>query len=169
VKNQQYDNYQVASLGVNLASKLLAIDPPEISFIAQSFLSNPTITAMYLQETKEIIFNEDWVIQANWLEVIATSFHECRHAYQHHCVETSSREDKATREKWAKELSCYFQPSDDKPQEHDVDYLQQSIEIDSIAFTQIQIQSYFHAITVIPEKIITQVNDRVMVLRKENQ
>lgn len=147
--------------GVQIASKALEIPVPQISFISQSQLPNLTITAMYLQETKEIIFNEEWVIQANWLEVIATSFHECRHAYQHYCVATSSREDKDIRENWAKELSRYFQPNADKPQEHDVDYLQQSIEIDAIAYTHKLVYALFNQNTSIPERIKNAVENRV--------
>lgn len=129
--------------GVQIAAKLLEIPAPQITYISQSQLPNPTITAMYLQETKEIIVNEDWVLQANWLEVIATSFHECRHAYQHYCVSTSSKEDKDTRDKWAAELSTYFQPNADKPQELDIDYLQQSIEKDARRYTNLAIKELF--------------------------
>ena len=155
--------------GVRIACKLLDIVAPTVNFISQHQLPNPTITAMYLQETKQILFNEDWVLRSDWLEVVGVCFHECRHAYQHYCVETSNREDKATRDKWARELSSYFQPNADKPQEHDVDYLQQSIEIDANAFTHLHIQIYFNVHSVIPEKIRTQVIDRVIALRKEEK
>lgn len=147
--------------GVQIAAKLLKIPSPQITFISQFQLPNPTITAMYLQETKEIIFNENWVIQANWLDVVATSFHECRHAYQHYCVSTSSSENKSTRDTWAAELSGYFQPNADKPQEYDVDYLQQSIEVDAIAFTHLQMKNLFNTETSIPKIILSQVKHRV--------
>jgi hypothetical protein len=146
--------------GIQIAAKLLEIPSPQITFISQSQLQNPTITAMYLQETKEIIFNEDWVLQANWLEVIATSFHECRHAYQHYCVATASREDEDTRTTWAAELSSYFQPNADNLQVHDVDYLQQSIEVDAIGFANHLSTKYFSTTLMIPEIIQDQVNAR---------
>ena len=106
---------------------------------------------MYLQATREILFNEEWVLQSNWLEVIATSFHECRHAYQHYCVETKTRENDDTISQWARELSTYFQPDTDKPQELDVDYLQQSIEIDAIGYTHDQMKQHFNVVTVLPD------------------
>ena len=129
--------------GVQIAAKLLEIPAPQITYISQSQLPNPTITAMYLQETKEILFNEDWVAQANWLEVIATSFHECRHAYQHFCVTTNSREDESTRNQWSTELASYFQPDTDKPQELDINYLHQNIEVDAIEYTMQKMKELF--------------------------
>jgi hypothetical protein len=152
--------------GVQIAAKILEIPAPQISFISQSQLPIPTITAMYLQETKEIIFNEDWVLQANWLEVIATSFHECRHAYQHYCLSTSSRENKATRDTWSSELSSYFQPNADKPQASDVDYLQQSIEVDAIAFTHLHMKNLFNTETNIPKMILSKVGHRVIQIER---
>lgn len=140
--------------GVQIAAKLLEIPNPKISYIAQSQLPNPTITGMYLQETKEILFNEDWVAQANWLEVIATSFHECRHAYQHYCVTTNSREDVDTRIQWSTELANYFQPDTDKPQENDVDYLQQSVEIDAVIFTHNEMKRLFSVTTQLPKNLM---------------
>lgn len=154
--------------GVQIAAKFMEIPLPQITYISQSQLPNPTITAMYLQETKEIVFNKDWVLQANWLEIIATSFHECRHAYQHYCVETMSIENEETRDKWAVELLRYFQPNADKPQNHDVDYLQQSIEIDAIAFTHCHIMLLFSVETIIPYSIKNQVITRISFIRKEN-
>lgn len=154
--------------GVQIAAKLLEIPAPQVTYISQFKLPNPTITAMYLQETKEIIFNEDWVLQANWLEVIATSFHECRHAYQHYCVSTSSREDEDTRTIWAAELSSYFQPSTDKPQEHDVDYLQQSIEIDAISYSFLQMRILFSVQVNIPQEIHCEVEMRANQIQRRS-
>lgn len=138
---------------VQIAAKLLDIPSPPITYISRTQLPNPTITAMDLQETKEIIFNEDWVLQANWLEVIATSFHECRHAYQHYGVATSSREDKVIRDKWAAELSSYFQPNADNLQVHDVDYLQQNIEIDAIVYSHKKVLELFNVEIFLPDEV----------------
>lgn len=152
--------------GVQIAAKLLEIPTPKISYIAQSQLPNPTITAMYLQETKEILFNEDWVLQANWLEVIGTSFHECRHAYQHYCVTTNTREDEAIRDQWSTELASYFQPDTDKQQELDINYLYQSIEIDAIAFTTYYLNVYFSVSISIPSIIRSQVEGELKRIYK---
>ena len=140
-------------MGVHFASKVMNIPAPLISFIRRSQLPNPEITAMYLPESKSILFNEDWVIHRNELEVMATCLHECRHAYQHYCVLTKSREDEATRTQWAKEFTVYFQPNWDKSQEVDVDYLYQSIEVDAIIFTHHQMMNLFQVKTVIPDVI----------------
>jgi hypothetical protein len=119
---------------------------------------------MYLQDSKEILFNEDWVLQSNWLEVVATCFHECRHAYQHFCVETRSREDEVTLSQWESELTTYFQPDTDKPQELDVDYLQQTLEIDAIAFTYYQIKKIFLVETNIPNCVKEEITARLALI-----
>lgn len=147
------DRLELPFYGVQFASNLLEIPCPRIVYLGQSQLPNPTITAIYLPETKEIVFNEDWVVQTNGLEVMATLFHECRHAYQHHCIETNSYETKETISQWEREFAEYFQPSKDKIGDDDVDYLQQSIEIDSIAFSSFLTSHFLKAESIIPEVI----------------
>jgi hypothetical protein len=161
------DQLSIVYYGVRIASKLLDIPAPQISLISGSQLPNPDITAMYLQETKEILFNEDWVLRSNWLEVVATCFHECRHSYQHYCVQIKTREDEATRSQWNRELATYFQPDTDKLQDLDVNYLQQDIEIDAIAFTHYQIMLLFSVETKIPSSIKEQVFARLPLIKGE--
>ena len=73
---------------------------------------------------------------------------------QQYCISTSSREDKDTRDKWAAELSSYFQPNTDKPQKDDVDYLQQSIEIDAMLFTHHEMKRLFAVDTQLPKTVL---------------
>lgn len=153
--------------GVQFASNLLEIPCPKIVYVRKSQLPNPTITAMYLPQTKEIVFNEDWVVQTNGLEVMATCFHECRHAYQHHCIETNSYETKETISQWEKEFAEYFQPSKDKIGDDDVDYLQQSIEIDSIAFSRFLTSHFLKAESIIPEVIHDGVKEQQLKHQKK--
>lgn len=94
---------------------------------------------MYLPDLKKILFNEDWLLIANWLEVIKTAFHETRHAYQHYCILTNSRESKATISIWKQEFEHYFQPNNGKQSSNDINYLQQRIEEDAVNFSNVQI------------------------------
>ncbi|HHX69414.1 MAG TPA: hypothetical protein GX708_15390 [Gallicola sp.] len=76
------NNLSVALNGVKIACKILAIPEPKVYFMEHKVLPNPEITGMFLYDEYEIIFNEDWVLNSEWIEVIVTCFHESRHAYQ---------------------------------------------------------------------------------------
>jgi hypothetical protein len=157
---------EVCYYGVNIAAKQLAIPVPEIKLIAKTELPNPTITAMYLPSLKCIILNEEWLMTTNWLEIVATCFHECRHAYQHHCIETASREEIATLQQWKREFAFYFQPTYRKNQVIDIDYLRQSIEIDAVAYAHYQMNVNFKVKTMIPEAINLAVIQRLTTFCK---
>ena len=55
------NNYEAAINGVKLVAKILNIPEPLTSFFDPSEVSNKEITGMYLFESDEIIFNEQWV------------------------------------------------------------------------------------------------------------
>lgn len=151
------NNYEVAINGVKIVAKILNIPEPPISFFNSSEVSNQEITGMYLFESDEIIFNEEWVKISPWIEVIITAFHETRHAYQGYCIRTKSMESKDTLEIWEYETLNYIRPSGENNEVDDYDYLNQLIEIDAIGFTHHKMYEYFGVKTVIPKVILNKV------------
>lgn len=147
------NNYEVAINGVKIVAKILNISEPHISFFNPKEVLNREITGMYLFESDEIIFNEEWVEKSPWIEVIVTAFHETRHAYQGYCIRTKSMESKETLDKWEFETLNYIQPSGKNNEVDDYDYLNQLIEIDAISFTHKLVLEYFGVKTLIPNTI----------------
>lgn len=147
------NNYEVAINGVKIIAKILNISVPHISFFDPSEVSNNEITGMYLFESDEIIFNEEWIAKSQWIEVIVTAFHETRHAYQGYCIRTKSMESKDTLDKWEYETLNYICPSGKNNEVDDHDYLNQSIEIDAIGFTHHKIYEFFGVKTFLPNSI----------------
>ena len=72
------NNHEVAINGVKIAAKILNIPVPHYSFFDPSEISNKEITGMYVFESDEILFNDEWVTNSPWIEVIITAFHEWR-------------------------------------------------------------------------------------------
>lgn len=147
------NNHEVAINGVKIIAKILNIPVPHISFFDPSEVSNNEITGMYLFESDEIIFNEEWVAKSKWIEVIVTAFHETRHAYQGYCISTRSLESKDTLDKWEYETQNYIRPTGKNNEVDDHDYLNQSIEIDAIGFTHHKIYEFFGVKTFLPKSI----------------
>ncbi len=147
------DNFEVAINGVKIVAKILNIPEPHVSFFDPREVSNREITGMYLFETDEIVFNEEWVEKSPWIEVIITVFHETRHAYQDYCRRTKSRESKDTLDKWEYETLNYIKPSGKNNEIDDYNYLKQSIEIDAISHTHKIVLDLFKIRTAIPDNI----------------
>lgn len=99
-------------------------------FKPQSFFRNKDTNATFLQEGYYIVFNSDWICDANELEILKCSFHETRHAYQRACIDFPQfiYDDPKQVERWKTEFENYKQPGHD-------DYLNQEIEKDAIAFS----------------------------------
>lgn len=151
------DNYSVAINGVKIIAKILNIPIPYISFFDPSEVSNNEITGMYLFESDEIMFNQEWVAKSQWIEVMITAFHETRHAYQGYCIRTRSLESKDTINKWEYETLNYIMPSGGNNEIDDEEYLKQEIEIDAIGYTHHKIYEFFGVKTVIPKAILSKV------------
>lgn len=147
------NNYEVAINGVKIVAKILKIPEPPISSFDPDEITNREITGMYLFQTDEIKFNEDWIKKSLWIEVIVTAFHETRHAYQGYCIRTKSMESKDTLEKWEYETLNYIRPSGKNNEIDDLAYLNQLIEIDAIRFTHHKIYEYFGVKTILPTSI----------------
>lgn len=140
------------------------IPEPHISFFDPSELSNKEITGMYLFESDEIIFNEQWVEKSPWIEVIITAFHETRHAYQGYCIKNRTYESNETIQNWQQEFTNYLQPTGKNNEHDDAQYLNQEIEIDAIAFTHKIMLDYFGVKTVIPSDIRKKVETTIQLL-----
>ena len=144
-------NINTALIGIQAASKILNITPPDVYFASD--FPNPEISSIYRHEDNEIIFNEHWINRSNELEILVIAFHETRHAYQHHCIKTKSREDIDRIKVWEKEFNQYKSPSGKNAPKSDIDYLKQFIEMDAIAFAYQQMKELFDVEVKIPKEI----------------
>ena len=110
--------------------------------------------------TTALVFNEEWIEEANPLEIQVVCFHETRHAFQYECIDGTykgkEKVDSETIKIWKQEMSNYNQPT--KKDISEEEYLKQSIEIDAIAFAHYQMKRLFNAESVIPEIIKDEVN-----------
>lgn len=153
------DQYEIAINGVKIASKICDIPVPQIFFYKESDLANKEITGLFLFDDYSIVFNEDWILRTDWLEVMVTCFHETRHAYQYHSVTINKNESVETLKQWQREFKNYQLPSGKNTPEDDMKYLNQSIEIDAIAFAHKMMLEHFEVKTVIPEVIVEKVKN----------
>lgn len=147
------NSLDIAINGVKIASKILNIGEPKVYFISADDLHNKDITAIFLFDEYEIIFNEDWVMSVPWIEVMVTCFHDTRHAYQAYSINHEVNENKETLELWKKAFDSYNNPSGDNTPISDVSYLRQSIEVDAIRFAHDKIKELFNVKTIVPDEI----------------
>jgi hypothetical protein len=133
-----------AGYAVAIASKILEIEKPEIDFVNSEFLHGKSITSMYIPTHNLILFNQDWLVVAKVEEVILTSFHETRHAYQKVQIDgqliLKQNEKPETIAKWRKEFEKYYRPSDQYLD--DPEYLEQEIEKDASEFSHKAIELF---------------------------
>jgi hypothetical protein len=121
------DNYQVAINGTSLAARILGIETPDVQFFYNQDLTKKGINSIFLKDKYIIAFNEEWIEQANPMEIQVTCFHESRHAFQWEVInsEYTGTEivDSVTIQKWKDEMSNYNSPTKkDIPEE---EYLKQ--------------------------------------------
>jgi len=163
--SSQNINIQTVLVGIQAASKILNITPPEVYFANSSDFPNPEISSIYRHKDNEIIFNEDWINRSNELEILVTAFHETRHAYQCHCIKTKSREDIETINVCEKEFNQYTKPSGKNTPKSDMDYLKQTIEIDAIAFVYHQMKELIDVEVMVPKEIKMYMKKRITSLK----
>lgn len=60
--------FEIAINWVKITVKILDIPVPNTSFFDPSEISNKEITGMYVFSSDVIIFNEDWVVESQWIE-----------------------------------------------------------------------------------------------------
>jgi hypothetical protein len=149
------DNYEVAINGTTLAAQILGIETPDVQFFYNQDLTEKGINSIFLKDKYIIAFNEEWIEQANQVEILITCFHESRHALQWKVItgEYTGTEviDPMTIHKWKDEMSNYNSPTKkDIPEE---EYLKQAIEIDAIAFAHKMMLEHFGVRTYVPNMI----------------
>jgi hypothetical protein len=134
------------------------------------------IISLYLRDKHTIIFNEKLYNDASEIEVMSALFHEIRHAYQYHVI-THHRidcEDVLTINQWMADFKQYQQPIemkaslDDQNNQETVEYLSLSIEIDALAYADLNIYRIYHTHLVIPDLIRKAVKDRQEVIKDRN-
>lgn len=149
------DNYEVAINGTTLAARILGIETPNVQFFYNQDMTVKGINSIFLKERYIIAFNEEWIDQADPMEIQVTCFHETRHAFQWKLItgeyKGESNIDSKTIQIWKEEMNSYNSPTKkDIPEE---EYLRQKIEIDAIAFAHLQMNELFEINTIIPDLI----------------
>jgi len=150
------DNYELAMMGVKIASKILHINAPEVRFFIDKNSDERTINAVFNPELYVIAFNENWLDTVeNNLEVMVTCFHESRHAFQYNVINGLYKGediiDLDIIKQWKQEFKSYHSGSGAPSK--DSKYLVQDIEIDAIAFAHKMMLEHFEVKTIIPESI----------------
>ena len=158
------DNYEVAVSGTNLAAQILGTEAPEVQFFYNQNYSKRGINSIFLKEKYIIAFNEEWIEQAQPLEIQVSCFHETRHAFQWKCINGdytgNENIDLKLIEIWKSEMNNYNQPTiKDVPEEF---YLKQKIEIDAIAYAHYQMNKIFEVKTFIPDIIKDKVANAIV-------
>ncbi|MBU0996967.1 MAG: hypothetical protein KKE16_02865 [Firmicutes bacterium] len=159
--NKIEENKMTAKLGVKMASTILGITQVNIDFIDGVGFRNTGSSSVFSPQKYKISFNLDWLRQSEMLEVLATSFHETRHAYQklhtdfHPGLKYS--EKKETVDSWRTDFLSYQKPG----MELKSDYLLQSIEIDAIAFSHYLLKELFKTSTLIPSEVKEEVESMI--------
>lgn len=156
---------EIVMIGVETASRILKIQYPEVYFNPHTDFLNPNVSSMYLESRKAIVFNDKWLESANELEILMTCFHEMRHAYQHFCIQSNSRENEDTINIWKSEFDGYNKPSSTNNPKNDELYLMQLIEVDAIAFAYHQMKELLDVDAIIPIVIKTLVERRILEIK----
>ncbi len=128
-------------------------------FFYNQDLKEKGINSIFLKDKYIIAYNEEWIEQANPVEIQVTCFHESRHAFQWKVINSeytgTEVTDPITIQKWKDEMSNYNSPTKkDIPEE---EYLMQEIEIDAIAFAHFQVERLYNIKSVIPDIIASEV------------
>jgi hypothetical protein len=149
------DNYEVAINGTTLAARILGIETPDVQFFYNQDMTEKGINSIFLKERNIIAFNEEWIEQANPMEIQVTCFHETRHAFQWKLIQGEYQGDcnidSKTIQIWKEEMNSYNSPT--KKYIPEEEYLRQKIEIDAIAFAHFQMNELFEISTIIPDLI----------------
>jgi len=150
------DNYELAMMGVKIASKILQIDAPEVRFFIDEIAYGRSINAVFNPRHYAIAFNENWIESLeNNLEIMVTCFHESRHAFQHNVINGLFKGEETvtieTIKQWKQEFESYHSGSGIPSK--DSKYLVQDIEIDAIAFAHKMMLEHFQVKTIIPHQI----------------
>ena len=152
------------------ASKVMGIEPDifEVVFAHESQMPNKEVFATSDRKTYVIYFNSEMVEERDYQEITITAFHETRHLYQVMVVEFSSKMNLTSYEKkilkdWKRCLQNPVIPEGNEKE--DTEYLNQSTEIDAIAFTYYLMNKLTNVKPIIPESI----KEKVLIVANELQ
>lgn len=140
----------------------------EVIFKEDNYFSSPDISAVFIKDGHYIVFNNSFLKFATIPEIIITGFHEARHAYQNLQVEILNyfqfnfKEDVETINKW--KLDFDNQKLVSKMTRYE--YLNQTIEIDAIAFSSYLTNKLLNLNQTIPDEIKGKVMDRISQLNQ---
>ena len=129
---------QIAKKSIEYAANDLDIEVPETFVLDQTYFPNEHITSMFIPDKYLVVFRESWIVTCEVVDVILTSFHETRHAYQYNQIK-SLKENLSLKEKrniviqWKKDFDNYQQPTSNSYEEQ---YISQSIEEDAINYAK---------------------------------
>lgn len=144
---------QISEYGVLIASKVLNIKNVNVKFMDQKMKINPKINAIFMKESYTIYFNDCWLKNSEFLDIMLTSFHETRHAYQYLQIIKSSTlkfiEQEAVLTEWKRGFETYQMPESNKFSL----YLKNPIEIDAIAFSTLLVERLFKTTVSVPVSI----------------
>jgi hypothetical protein len=70
------DNYEKAIKGFKYAAHILEIETLDVQFFSNQSYSSRGINSVFLKDEYIIAFNEEWLEQADPMEVQVTCFHE---------------------------------------------------------------------------------------------
>ena len=93
------------------------------------------------------------------------SDYETRHAYQSYCVKYNIYEDEKTIQSWKDSFEHYERPIESLDTKDHIDYLNQPIEIDAIAFSYHIMLDWFEVKLVIPDEIKEKVLNHIETLK----
>lgn len=115
----------------------------EARFFDKNSFANESVKSVFDKYYYLIKFNNDWLKEAKEEDILFETYRQARHAYQQVQIEFRKKliavdafvEDEETIKDWKEDLAYYSEYSEDD--EDDEDFIQQSCEIDAIAFAKL--------------------------------
>ena len=141
--------FDLVRKAVQVASKLLDIPEPKIDLFYKTELLDTEITGVFKKENYSLFLNNKWVSVSSDIEIIITTFHEVRHAYQYYCIVNEINHTRQVLEEWKDNFDNYISPT--LNEDSDEKYLTQPIEKDAILWTHNIVLELFEIKTVIPK------------------
>lgn len=142
---------KIIQSSVKLASEELNI--PEPLFILKDIylLGNNEVPCTFNKNNNQLIYNQKCLYTASEIEIIITTFHEVRHAYQYYCIINKHNHPTQILEEWEANFDNYNSPTPTLNEDSDEKYLTQPIEKDAILWTHNIILKLFEIKTVLPK------------------
>jgi hypothetical protein len=147
--------------------------PIEIARLPETYND---IMSLYLRDKHTIIFNEKIYYEASEVQVMSALFHEIRHAYQYHVVQNKldDCEEFSVIQQWEKDFKYYQQPLEMKSSsgeslfQESYEYLSLSIEIDALAYADLNIYRIYQTHLMMPDLIREAVKERQEIIKNRN-